>query len=50
MLFKACLEWPKNQNATSLDLSVWEFNKKAISFYESFGMETISRKMTLRIE
>ncbi|MFD1173920.1 GNAT family N-acetyltransferase [Oceanobacillus picturae] len=48
ILFEACLEWSKNKDATSLDLNVWEFNKKAISFYESFGMETISRKMTLR--
>jgi ribosomal protein S18 acetylase RimI-like enzyme len=48
LLFEACLEWSKNKDATSLDLNVWEFNRKAISFYESFGMETISRKMTLR--
>jgi ribosomal protein S18 acetylase RimI-like enzyme len=48
ILFEACLEWSKNKDATSLDLNVWEFNKKAIAFYESFGMETISRKMTLR--
>ena len=48
VLFEACLEWSKNKGASSLDLNVWEFNKKAISFYESFGMETISRKMTLR--
>ena len=47
VLFEACLEWSKNKDATSLDLNVWEFNKKAISFYESFGMETIGRKMTL---
>jgi ribosomal protein S18 acetylase RimI-like enzyme len=48
ILFEACLEWSKNNDATPLDLNVWEFNKKAITFYESFGMETISRKMTLR--
>ena len=46
-LFKACVEWSKNKGATSLDLNVWEFNEKAISFYESFGMNSISRKMTL---
>ncbi|WP_087974864.1 GNAT family N-acetyltransferase [Oceanobacillus rekensis] len=48
MLFEYCLEWSKNKDATSLDLNVWEFNKKAISLYESFRMNTISRKMTLR--
>ncbi|MGD6876435.1 GNAT family N-acetyltransferase [Bacillus infantis] len=49
ILFEACVEWSKNKDAASLDLNVWEFNKKAISFYENFGMETISRKMTLRL-
>jgi len=49
VLFEACLEWSKNKDATSLDLNVWDFNKKAISFYESFGMETISRKMTIHL-
>ena len=46
-LFKACVEWSKNKGTTSLELNVWEFNEKAISFYESFGMNSISRKMTL---
>ncbi|RYI26924.1 GNAT family N-acetyltransferase [Bacillus infantis] len=49
ILFEACVEWSKNKDAASLDLNVWEFNKKAISFYENFGMEAISRKMTLRL-
>lgn len=49
-LFEACLEWSKNKDVTSLELNVWEFNQKAISFYESFGMETISRKMTLNLK
>lgn len=48
ILFEACLEWSRNNDAASLDLNVWEFNKKAITFYESFGMESASRKMTLR--
>ncbi|MFC3041462.1 GNAT family N-acetyltransferase [Virgibacillus xinjiangensis] len=47
ILFEACLEWSKHKDAASLDLNVWEFNKKAIAFYENFGMETASRKMTL---
>lgn len=49
-LFEACLEWSKNKDVTSLELNVWEFNQKAISFYENFGMETISRKMTLNLK
>lgn len=50
ILFEACVEWSKNNNAASLDLNVWEFNKKAIAFYERFGMESASRKMTLRFK
>ena len=48
ILFEACVEWSKNNEATSIDLNVWEFNKKAIAFYEHFGMKSASRKMTLR--
>lgn len=47
-LFSACVEWSRSKGAESMDLNVWEFNQKAISFYQSFGMETASRKMTLR--
>jgi diamine N-acetyltransferase len=46
-LFEKCVEWSKTKNASSLDLNVWDFNKNAISFYENFGMKSISRKMTL---
>ncbi|WP_462413224.1 GNAT family N-acetyltransferase [Neobacillus sp. Marseille-QA0830] len=48
-LFDACVEWSKNKGAESLDLNVWEFNHKAISFYESLGMKTNSRKMTMSL-
>lgn len=48
-LFEACVEWSKNEGASSLDLNVWEFNKKAITFYKSYAMEALSRKMTLRL-
>ncbi|SES46307.1 GNAT family N-acetyltransferase [Psychrobacillus sp. OK032] len=46
-LFQACVDWSKINSAASLELNVWEFNHKAISFYESFGMSTVSRKMNL---
>lgn len=48
-LFKSCMEWSKNKGAESLELNVWEFNQKAISFYEKFGMASISRKMSLKL-
>lgn len=48
-LFEACMEWSKNKGASSLELNVWEFNEKAISFYESFQMKTVSRKMSLEL-
>lgn len=47
MLFDACLTWGRSHGATSLDLTVWEFNQKAIRFYESLGMESVSRKMNV---
>lgn len=50
LLFEACTEWAKSKDATSLELNVWEFNQKAISFYESFGMENLSRKMALQLK
>ncbi|MBD8026215.1 GNAT family N-acetyltransferase [Ureibacillus sp. Re31] len=48
-LFNACVEWSKEKGAQSLELNVWEFNEQAISFYERFGMKTMSRKMTLNL-
>lgn len=48
-LFEACVEWSKNKEASSLDLNVWEFNKKAIDFYKRHAMENLSRKMSLRL-
>jgi diamine N-acetyltransferase len=44
-LFSACVRWAKERGASSLELNVWEFNEKAISFYERLGMKTLSRKM-----
>lgn len=49
VLFKACMEWSKNKGVTSLELNVWQFNQKAISFYERLGMNTVSRKMSLNL-
>lgn len=48
-LFKACKAWSKDKGATSLELNVWEFNQKAISFYEGFGMKSVSRRMEMNL-
>ncbi|MEK4231059.1 GNAT family N-acetyltransferase [Solibacillus sp. FSL H8-0538] len=48
ILFEACVSWAKAREASSLELNVWEFNEKAMLFYDSFGMETISRKMQIK--
>lgn len=48
-LFNACVVWSKEKGAQSLELNVWEFNQQAISFYERFGMKTMSRKMTFNL-
>lgn len=47
LLFAAALEWAKSHNADRLELTVWEFNKKAIAFYERNGMQTLARTMSL---
>ncbi|MFJ8235832.1 GNAT family N-acetyltransferase [Ureibacillus sp. NPDC094379] len=49
LLFAACVEWSREKGATNMDLTVWEFNEKAIAFYEKNEMRTISRKMSLQL-
>ena len=50
LLFQQGVEWAKEQGAASLDLTVWEFNESARTFYERHGMRTLTRQMTLAIE
>lgn len=38
-------EWASNKGITEIELTVWEFNKEAIAFYEKLGYETINRRM-----
>jgi ribosomal protein S18 acetylase RimI-like enzyme len=38
-------EWALAKGATSIELNVYEFNETAISFYESLGYQTFSRRM-----
>lgn len=47
--FDACIDWAKSKGANALELNVWEFNKGAISFYESLGMQSVSRKMAINL-
>jgi ribosomal protein S18 acetylase RimI-like enzyme len=43
-------EWATAKGATSIELHVYEFNERAISFYERLGYQTFSRKMSKEIE
>jgi diamine N-acetyltransferase len=47
LLFQQSVEWAKDKGAASLDLTVWQFNQDAITFYERHGMEALTRHMTL---
>jgi hypothetical protein len=38
--------WAIAKGATSVELNVFEFNQKAIAFYEGLGYQTLSRKMS----
>lgn len=48
-LFEHIMEYAKTQKAESIQLSVWEFNKDALGFYEALGMKTRNRRMELDI-
>ncbi|HXK49784.1 MAG TPA: GNAT family N-acetyltransferase [Clostridiales bacterium] len=37
------------KGASTLDLTVWEFNTNAIKFYESLGMTTKNRRMEIKL-
>ena len=45
MLMDTGQEWAVTRGATSIELNAYEFNQTAISFYESSGYQTYSRKM-----
>jgi GNAT superfamily N-acetyltransferase len=44
-LMEAGEDWARKQGASSLELTVWEFNTTAIAFYESMGYNTARRRM-----
>lgn len=46
-LFLAACQWGRERGARSLQLTVWEFNGDALSFYRHMGMQTRNRRMEL---
>ena len=48
-LFQACVLWAKDHGASAVELNVFAFNERAIRFYESLGMETLSLRMTMKL-
>jgi len=49
LLFNHIVDYAKAENATSLQLNVWEFNEDAIKFYETIGMCTRNRRMEFNL-
>ena len=46
VLMEKMQEWAIAKGATSIELNVYEFNQEAITFYESLGYKTFSRKLS----
>lgn len=49
LLFQHIVDYAKAEEASSLQLSVWQFNEDAIKFYETMGMSTRNRRMELNL-
>ena len=49
MLFNHIVDYAKSEGASSIQLTVSEFNKNAIKFYKTLGMSTRNRKMELNL-
>jgi len=49
LLFSHIVDYAKVENATSLQLNAWEFNKEAVKFYEAMGMSTRNRRMEINL-
>jgi ribosomal protein S18 acetylase RimI-like enzyme len=46
MLMDKLQEWAIEKGATSMELTVYEFNESAIAFYQKLGYQNLSRKMS----
>lgn len=44
-LVEGAHQWALDKGVAQVELSVWEFNKEAIAFYEKLGYRTASRRM-----
>lgn len=49
LLMDHAIEWARSHDAQSIELRVFEFNTDAIAFYESMGMQTLTRTLSLRL-
>ena len=49
-LFAAARAWAREQGAERLELVVWDFNTRALDFYQRQGMRTLTRTMSLSLE
>lgn len=49
ILIDAAVAWAREQDASALELGVFEFNADAIGFYEHLGFHTSKRTMSLSI-
>lgn len=49
-LMEAASSWARDMGADQIELNVWEFNQRAISFYEELGYKTASRRMWKTLE
>lgn len=49
LLFNHIVDYAKLEGVSSIQLTVSEFNKNAIKFYETLGMSTRNRKMELNL-
>jgi ribosomal protein S18 acetylase RimI-like enzyme len=45
LLVKAAEDWSKGKGASSVNLSVYDFNQSAIDFYKKVGYHTLSIRM-----
>ena len=48
-LFNETKKYAKNNKCDAVELNCWEFNEKALRFYERCGMNTQRRIMDLKI-
>lgn len=49
-LMKRAEDWASAQEASSLELNVYAFNRPAAAFYEALGYKTLSHRMVKRLD